>query len=127
MPFLTNDPLPQCLQPSSLTPHLPPPGGGPPPPPPAGWGAPPPPRRAVALHAPPPRPLAEQPGRAGPPADQAPDGADARLPKLLDCSADAGRRRDHGDARQGTGAWCAHERHAVLSRRLLELSLAPSP
>ena len=60
--------------------------------------------RAVALHPAPPRPLAQQPGRAGPPPHQAPNRADARLPELLDGAADAGRRRGDGDAGQGPGA-----------------------
>src|SRR3712207_993190 len=49
--------------------------------------------RAGALRPAPARALAEQPGRAGPPPDQAPDGADARLPGLPDGAADAGRGR----------------------------------
>ena len=58
----------------------------------AGW-------RAVALHPAPPRPLAQQPGRAGPPPRQAPNRADARLPELLDGAAHPGRGRGDGDAR----------------------------
>ena len=38
------------------------------------------------------------PGRAGPPPDQAPDPARARLSGLLDGEADAGRGRGDGDA-----------------------------
>ena len=68
--------------------------------------------RAVALHAAPPRPVAQQPGRAGPPPRQAPDRADARLSELLDGAADAGRGGGDGDAGQGTGACRAGERHA---------------
>ena len=68
--------------------------------------------RAVALHPAPARAVAEQPGRAGPPAGQAPDGADARLRELPDGAADAGRGGGDGDARQGTGARRARERHA---------------
>src|SRR3954447_7107291 len=44
--------------------------------------------RAVALCPAPAGALAQQPGRAGPPPDQAPDPADARLSELLDSEAD---------------------------------------
>ena len=61
-------------------------------------------RRALALHPASARPLAQQPGRAGPPPDQAPDPAHARLPGLPDRAADPGRGGGNGDAGQGTGA-----------------------
>src|SRR4051812_27231456 len=61
-------------------------------------------RRAVALRPAPAWPLAQQPGRAGPPPDQAPDPAHARLSGLLDGEADAGRDRGDGDAGQETSA-----------------------
>src|SRR3954447_23768325 len=61
-------------------------------------------RRAVALRPAPAWALAQQPGRAGPPPDQAPDPAHARLSGLLDGEADAGRHRSNGDASQGTSA-----------------------
>src|SRR3954452_16263163 len=48
-------------------------------------------RRAVALRPAPAWVLAQQPGRTGPPPDQAPDPAHARLSGLLDSAADAGR------------------------------------
>ena len=57
-----------------------------------------------ALRPAPARAVAQQPGRAGPPPDQAPNRTDARLPGLLDRQADAGRGRGDGDAGQGTGA-----------------------
>ena len=68
--------------------------------------------RAVALHPPPAWAVAQQPGRAGSPPDQAPDRADARVSELWDRAADAGRRRGDGDAGQGTGACRARQRHA---------------
>ena len=60
--------------------------------------------RAGAVRPAPARAVAQQPGRAGPPPDQAPDRADARLPGLLDRAADPGRGGGDGDAGQGTGA-----------------------
>ena len=68
--------------------------------------------RAVALHPPPAWAVAQQPGRAGSPPDQAPNRADARVSELWDRAADAGRRRGDGDAGQGTGACRARQRHA---------------
>src|SRR3954447_9589596 len=60
--------------------------------------------RAVALRPAPAWVLAQQPGRAGPPPDQAPDPAHAGLSGLLDGEADAGRGGGDGDAGQGPGA-----------------------
>src|SRR4051794_12136038 len=68
--------------------------------------------RAVALRPAPAGVLAQQPGRAGPPPDQAPDPAHARLSELLDGEAGAGRRRSNGDAGQGTGACRIQGGHA---------------
>src|SRR3954454_16867036 len=72
--------------------------------------------RAVALRPAPAWALAQQPGRAGSPPDQAPDPAHARLSGLLDGEADAGRGGGNGDAGQGTGACRAQGRHAGTAR-----------
>ena len=56
--------------------------------------------------------VAQQPGRAGSPPNQAPNRADARLSELLDRSANPRRHRGHGDAGQGPGACRACDRHA---------------
>src|SRR3954453_949117 len=68
--------------------------------------------RAVALRPAPAGALAQHPGRAGPPPDQAPDPAHTRLSGLLDGEADAGRHRSDGDAGQGTSACRAQGGHA---------------
>ena len=72
--------------------------------------------RAVTLHPAPARAVAQQPGRAGPPPDQAPDRADARVSELLDRQAHPGRGGGDGDAGEGTGACRACQRHARPAR-----------
>src|SRR3954453_386732 len=80
--------------------------------------------RAVALRPAPAGALAQQPGRAGSPPDQAPDPAHARLSGLLDSEADAGRGEGNGDAGQGTGACRAQGGHAGAA---ILCSPAPRP